>query len=610
MRPSERPDEQLHELVDALSDRSISDEQIATLNQRLESDQATRHGFLNLMRVEAELGALHQPLASWSFEDGTSMVDPAEPLPHLLGSTPLGSQPAGQANRSVRFLQMMGALAASVAITAAASSWLTYEGVQGRGPLAAMLAAGSVAGPLVEGQGISDVVARVAATRNCRWSGGTSDLGFGAEVAGGELLQLETGLAELTFPGGARVVLEGPAAFRINDSESIELYSGRVAAAVPTEAQGFSIKTPRLVIAETGAQYGVVAGAGADGSDEVHVFEGAIEARAIDGRGRITSVVNLASLEAARFRSANHRFARFNADDESFVRSLETRNGPGEGLLAFENFSYPAGPVAWQNGGFGWVGPWADLEAASSDPAGVAPSNGVARGSIAAADLVALGNRFVQSGNANRVRRTLSTSLGGVFDAAGLIESVDGLRLIGRNGSTVYISFLQRVSKTNDVFYGFELHRGDGNFNRVLCIGNGAEGNGYGVSTNFHFNRDEKAAAFESLGDENDTVNFVVVRIDFGDDDKDTATVYRNPTSLTDEASCVATAKLAGMLAFDRVSLGNFEGAKLHEIDEVRIGTDFRAVTGRHASGWSSPEKESFARKAPFVWSLPLASVE
>lgn len=600
MAPSERPDEQLHELVDALSDRSISDEQIATLNQRLESDQASRYGFLNLMRVEAELGALHQPLASWSFEDGTSLADPAEPL----------LKPLGQANRSVRFLQMMGALAASVAITAATSSWLTYEGVQGRGPLAAMLAADSVEGPLVEGQGISDVVARVAATRNCRWSGATSDLGFGAEVAGGELLQLETGLAELTFPGGARVVLEGPAAFRINDSESIELYSGRVAAAVPTEAQGFSIKTPRLVIAETGAQYGVVAGAGADGSDEVHVFEGDIEARAIDDRGRITSVVNLASLEAARFRSANHRFARFNADDESFVRSLETRNGPGEGLLAFENFSYPAGPVAWQNGGFGWVGPWADLEAASSDPAGVAPSNGVARGSIAAADLVALGNRFVQSGNANRVRRTLSTSLGGVFDAAGLIESVDGLRLIGRNGSTVYISFLQRVSKTNDVFYGFELHRGDGNFNRVLCIGNGAEGNGYGVSTNFHFNRDVKAAAFESLGDENDTVNFVVVRIDFGDDDKDTATVYRNPTSLTDEASCVATAKLAGMLAFDRVSLGNFEGAKLHEIDEVRIGTDFRAVTGRHASGWSGPEKKSFAKRTPFVWTLPLASVK
>lgn len=587
-----RLDEELHNLVDALSDRSISDEQIATLNRRLESDKASRDGFMNLMRIEAELGALHQPLASRPFEDGASQVDAATPL-----TAPHAKQSHG---KSARFLQVMGAVAATVAITAACSSWITYEGLKGNGPLAALLTTDEDETAIE-----TEAVARVAATRNCRWRGEAADLGFGASVVGGQLLELETGLAELTFPSGARVVLEGPAAFRIADSETVELFSGRVAAAVPTESEGFSVKTPRLVVAETGAQFGVIAGA--DGSDEVHVFEGAVEAKAVDGRGRITGVVNLASLEAARFRSSSHRFARFNADDESFVRSLETRTGPGEGLLAFDNFSYPAGPVAWQNGGFGWVGPWADLEASSSDPAGAAPSNGVARGSITAADMVALGNRFVQSGNSNRVRRTLSTSLGGVFDSAGLVENVDGLRLIGRNGSTIYVSFLQRVSKTNDVFYGFELHRGDGNFNRVLCVGNGVDGNGYGVSTNF---QQKSHARFEPLGEENLDVNFFVVRIDFGDDDKDIATVYRNPSSLTDEGSCVATAKLRGMFAFDRVSLGNFEGSKLHEIDEIRIGTDFRAVTGRTAAGWRKDEENHFARKAPFVWSLPLASLE
>lgn len=598
-------DEELHELVDALSDRSISDEQIATLNRRLESDRSSRRGFMNLMRIEAELGSLHHPLASRSFEEDAPVIDATgvdATGVDAIGVDPVQATPLppGTSGRSKRWLQTLGALAASVALTAVGSSWITYEGLQGRGPLAALFAAEPV-----EGIAVVDAVARVAATRNCRWRGGTTDLGFGADVAGGQRLELETGLAELTFPGGARVVLEGPAAFRINDSQTVELFSGRVAATVPTETQGFSVRTPHLVVAKTGAQFGVVAGS--DGSDEVHVFEGAVEARAVDRRGRITSVVNLASLEAARFGAANHRFARFNADDESFVRSLETRTGPGEGLLAFDNFSYPAGPVAWQNGGFGWVGPWADLEASSTEAAGAAPSNGVARGSITAADLVALGNRFVQSGNANRVRRTLSTSLGGVFDAAGLVENVDGLRLIGRNGSTVYVSFLQRVSKTNDVFYGFELHRGDGNFNRVLCVGNGADGNGYGVSTSF---QQDGHARFESLGEETDTVNFVVVRIDFGADDKDIATVYRNPTSLTDEASCEPTAELTGMFAFDRVSLGNFEGSKLHEVDEVRIGTAFRAVTGRRAAGWGGPEEETLADKAPIVWSLPLASLE
>ena len=71
-----------------------------------------------------------------------------------------------------------------------------------------------------------------------------------------------------------------------------------------------------------------------------------------------------------------------------------------------------------------------------------------------------------------------------MFDAAGLIENQDGVRLIGKEEATVYLSFVQRVDKLDDVFYGFELHRGDGNGNRVLCIGNGVDGTGYGVTSN------------------------------------------------------------------------------------------------------------------------------
>lgn len=561
-------DTPLDELVDALSDRSITEDQLARLNGLLESDPSARHGYLNLMRVEAELGAIHQaaPLPS---EETHVAVDPPQVVQRPIGR---------EANdRSVRFFQLAGALAASVAIAAMGSSWLTYQGALGRGPLAAWMAVAPESTAADEGRAFrAEPVARVAATRNCRWSGGAVDLGFGAEVAGGQMLELETGLAELMFAGGARLVLEGPAAFKIPDSSTVELYSGRIAAAIPAGATGFSVRTQNLVVSETGAQYGIFAGN--NGADEVHVFEGAVEAKAVDRRGRVTGAVTLTSLEGARLRSASQRFAVISADDEGFVRSLDTRTGPGEGLLAFDNFAYPTGPVAWQNGGFGWAGPWADLEAASREAGKPAPSNGVVRGSIATPDLVSLGNRFVQSGNSNRVRRTLSTSIGGVFDAAGLVENVDGLRLIGRNGSTIYVSFLQRVSKTSDVFYGVELHRGDGNFNRVLCVGHGVDDHGYGITSTFWKNG---GSSYATLGEENTEVNLVVMRIDFGEGDDDLATVFRNPSSLTDEESCDPTATLRGMFAFDRVSLGNFEGDKVHEVDEVRIGTSFSAVTGR-----------------------------
>ncbi len=556
-------DPRLHELIDALSDRSIDDADLAELNARLESDAPSRQTYLELMRVEAELGAIHLSPAS---------AAPSEPSPaYAVTVSPASESPT--ASRRSSWSPWIGALAASILLTAASSSWLTYQGMRGEGMLANLITQPE---PL-DSEPPVEAVARVAATRNCRWSGTTAALGFGADVAGGQMLELEAGLAELTFADGARLVLEGPAAFRIADAETVELYSGRVAAAIPAEATGFSVRTPRLMVAESGAQYGLVAGS--NGADEVHVFEGDIEAKSVDRHGHVTGVVNLASLEAARFRTSNHRFARFNADDEGFVRSLETRSGPGEGLLAFDNFSYPTGPLAWQNGGFGWAGPWADLEADdASDELDAARSNGVGRGSITTQEMISLGNRFVQSGNQNRVRRTLSTSLGGVFDAAGLTENADGLRLIGRNGSTVYISFLQRTSKLNDVFYGVELHRGDGNFNRVLCVGNGVDGHGYGVTSNFLTLGNTK---FESLGEEDQRVNLIVMRIDFGDGDNDTATVYRNPSSLNSEASCRPAAVIRGAFAFDRVSLANFNGAKVHEVDELRIGTDFRAVTGR-----------------------------
>jgi hypothetical protein len=188
----------------------------------------------------------------------------------------------------------------------------------------------------------------------------------------------------------------------------------------------------------------------------------------------------------------------------------------------------------------------------------------------------------VQTAHQNRIRRSLGTSVGGVFDAAGLVENQDGMRRVGRDGTTVYLSFLQRVDKTADVFYGAELHRSDGNGNRVLCIGHGAESTGYGVTSNFNT---YNARNYPRLGEENTDTNFFVVRITFGEGNHDRAEVFRNPKTLTDENALKRDAELVGNFAFDRISFGNFHGTKVHEVDELRVGTTFRAVTGRRGRG-------------------------
>jgi hypothetical protein len=204
------------------------------------------------------------------------------------------------------------------------------------------------------------------------------------------------------------------------------------------------------------------------------------------------------------------------------------------------------------------------------------------------------GNHASLAGSYNRIRRLMGTSFNGVFDAAGFVEDQDGARVIGKDGTTLYFSFLQKIDATNQVFYGFELHRGDGNRNRVLCIGHGAarswtEGKvrapnveagvtGWAVTSESN-GIGNSLLELGDLGPETtDTVLFVV-KISFGDNNVDTIEVFKNPASLWDESECKPDVVGQGNFAFDRIGLANFEGNKVFEVDHIQVGTSFAGVT-------------------------------
>jgi hypothetical protein len=409
------------------------------------------------------------------------------------------------------------------------------------------------------------------------WAESAKNLGFGSRLTPGERLDLANGLVEITFNDGAVVVLEGPATFDVDSPGRAQLHEGRLTAVVPERAHGFQVATARMNVVDLGTEFGLMAEP--EGTAEVHVFNGLVKAQLLDEQGNQVRTMELNTSQAARIEPASALVARIPARDDEFVRTLSVAAGPHDGLYAYDGFNYPAGPLDEQNGGFGWAGPWFSVEA---DAKATSSSNGVKAGNLAYDGLIPVGNHAILSAQQNRIRRSLGTSLGGVFDAAGLVENQDGVRLIGRDGAVVYLSFLQRADKINDVFYGLELHRGDGNANRVLCIGNGVDGTGYGVTSNFNVYGQRN---FPSLGKENTETNFFVVRITYGAGNRDRVEVFRNPASLVDENACKPDAELVGNFAFDRISLGNFNGTKIHEVDEIRVGTTFRAVTGRRGRG-------------------------
>ena len=115
-------------------------------------------------------------------------------------------------------------------------------------------------------------VATLAQTAGAQWA----DKSYfpGASLQPG-WLKLQAGAALVTFHNGGRVLLEGPAEFRVVSSGEGFCRVGRISAQVPTAARGFKIGTPGFTVTDLGTAFGLVVSETKPA--EVHVFEGQVE---------------------------------------------------------------------------------------------------------------------------------------------------------------------------------------------------------------------------------------------------------------------------------------------------------------------------------------------
>ena len=88
------------------------------------------------------------------------------------------------------------------------------------------------------------------------------------------LLKLKSGIAQIEFYQGARVLIEGPAEFQLVSSGEATCTRGKLSANVPLQAKGFRINTPKGTIVDLGTEFGLDVN---DASSEVHVFKGEVE---------------------------------------------------------------------------------------------------------------------------------------------------------------------------------------------------------------------------------------------------------------------------------------------------------------------------------------------
>lgn len=335
-------------LLSGLCDGELTDVEHAKLQQWLDTDENCRRQYLEYIDMHARL--LVHPL-------GDSQTAPAEPVvaslaiagessagPHLVGATPWWRYAAVAATT----------LAASLFVQA--YWWPSATGPSSdnhgdRSRLSRQAAAF---------ENRTSEVATLSQTSQCVWGNSQEVLRTGARLVQGEL-RLIKGVARLHFNSGSDLIVEGPATLLLKTASSATLLQGKVDFHGDETSAPFDLHTPASTFVHLGTEYAVRVGA--DGEEEIHVFEGAVK------RSPKTGTMEseyLAAGEARRYgKNRDVPGQPTPLNPAGFVRQLsdplQQALDPAVGLLAREPFDYPDPlvlPAGAANGGFGWTSPW------------------------------------------------------------------------------------------------------------------------------------------------------------------------------------------------------------------------------------------------------------
>jgi hypothetical protein len=119
------------------------------------------------------------------------------------------------------------------------------------------------------------IVAQLTQSAGSRWDDSEVQLGAGSLLQEGQELNLLQGSALVTFSSGAQLLLEAPAALRLDSPMSVHLHHGRIAAKVPTTARDFTVTTSLARFVDLGTAFTL--SLVAEKSFQLHVFEGLVE---------------------------------------------------------------------------------------------------------------------------------------------------------------------------------------------------------------------------------------------------------------------------------------------------------------------------------------------
>lgn len=344
---------ELERLLSLLCDDELNGEENQRLNDLLRSDPEARRHYLQYVDLHARL--LHHP----------HLAEHAGPAP--VGAGTLHMPATWQA-------------CAATALVTFAVSFMAHAfwrpAPEDRPP-----SDGAPATSAAENRSTT-YVGTFVRNRDCVWSRGAA-LPLGSRMLPGPLV-LESGTATIHFDSGAQLTLSGPVELNLERITSAYLKRGQVYFRSSVSAETFRLYTPYSRIVNHGTEYAVVV---AEGSEELHVFEGKVTRIANDDS---SGVVNVTAGRAFRFDSAAATGSPIPLNDAQ----LRLNVGPDEflpddsdlGLLAYDPFDYESfrlpGPKPESSAGGGWSGLWSLAPATEAERGDFRLSSDVIRGAL------------------------------------------------------------------------------------------------------------------------------------------------------------------------------------------------------------------------------------
>lgn len=281
-------------LLKLFFDGVLDDADVAALNEALANSESARRDYL-------EAVYLREGMRKWARSRGVAnewevirfatglepQIDPSSTSNLVSGYEEPTDRGHPSANPSLsRGLRSRLAFfaAVSAAMLASASLYFQWPSSEPEARIDAGLLQSGDLTQSEENYALSDsdsVVARLtAATPDVRWSRGRVPSDFLMRFRPGDILGIDSGVAQVEFSDGARLVLCSPATLQFTGEASARLMKGCVTGRA--DSSNFTLVTPTATVVDIGTEFGI--GVSPSGTD-VTVFEGELHVHTLLNSG-------------------------------------------------------------------------------------------------------------------------------------------------------------------------------------------------------------------------------------------------------------------------------------------------------------------------------------